>query len=240
MADNFAQAGTQVFHADLNALNNSGVAGDVTLLLDQRNMALTVDVEAKGLEPGQVHIMHIHGFTDGTDSRSPTIAQDADHDGFVELGEGATIYGPILLNLSLNPDDSAHDHGTAGHDHSADAMFPTVGADGMLHYRETFQFNAADANAQAVFGSLQPLDLKEVVIHGETVAAGSGAGTGGEVDGSGGYKAVLPVTSGEITGVTGSDALVAASGALGGGGVDWNAVAAVAEANFAASGHWFI
>jgi hypothetical protein len=42
------------------------------------------------------------------------------------------------------------------------------------------------------------LDLRELVIHGLTVPPGPGEGTPGEVDGTNGYLAVLPVASAEI------------------------------------------
>src|SRR3712207_8643191 len=50
-------------------------------------------------------------FADDKDARTPTIAQDDDLDGLVELMEGLETYGPIQLNLTLNPEDSQHDHG---------------------------------------------------------------------------------------------------------------------------------
>ena len=243
MAD-FLQNGMQVYQTDFTALNNSGVAGTTTVLLDTTTQTVRVDIQASGLEPGQVHIQHIHGFDDDSKAMTPLLPQDMDHDGFVELGEGALTYGPIQLNLSLNPDDSAHDHGTSGHDHTGDAMFPTADASGHLRYTETFHFAPGDANAQAIFNGITPLDMKEVVIHGESVAAGSGAGTTGEVDGSGGYKAVLPVASGELHLVSGQADVLAAVGAFGDAGagqaVDWNAIGAQVEAHFAATGHWFL
>lgn len=198
----YTRDGFQFYTTDLIALNNSGVAGKVTILLDAAHQSVTVGIEATGLEPNQMHIQHIHGFDDDNTAMSPTIALDADHDGFVELGEGLVSYGAIQLNLTLDPANSAHDHGTAGHDHTADAVFPTAGPDGTLHYRETFHFDAADPNAQAIFAGITPLTAKEVVLHGESVAAGSGAGTMGEVDGTAGYKVVLPVASGELHAVT--------------------------------------
>lgn len=188
----------QVFATTFTALNNSGVAGRTLLALDIEQGTLTIDIRARGLEPGQVHIQHIHGFTDGTDAQSPTTLQDADHDGYVELGEGALQYGPILLNLSLDPADSAHDHGTDGHDHAANALFPTADAHGRVHYQEVFRFDPTDANAQAVLDSLLPLGAKEVVLHGLSAPEGAGMGTDGEIDGSAGYKLVLPVASGEL------------------------------------------
>ncbi|MBC7635847.1 MAG: hypothetical protein H7251_09620, partial [Acetobacteraceae bacterium] len=186
------------------ALNNSGVSGGAALLLDNKNHNVTIQIDAKGMEPGQVHPQHIHGFTDGTVSHTPTLAQDGDHDGFVELAEGLTRYGQILLNLSLNPDDSVHDHGTTSHDHTGNAQFPTADANGVLHYRQTFHFDPNDANAAAVLASIRDLAKKEIVLHGESVAAGSGNGTTGETDGSAGYKTVLPVASGELKAVNGA------------------------------------
>jgi hypothetical protein len=41
------------------------------------------------------------------------------------------------------------------------------------------------------------LQLREIIIHGLTVPA-AGAGTPAEVDGTAGYKTVLPVAGGEI------------------------------------------
>ncbi len=77
-------------------------------------------------------------------------------------------------------------------------MFPTVGEDGVLRYHETFRFDRGDSNAQAILNDIVPLEAKEIVLHGLSVAEGSGRGTGGEVDGTGGYKAILPVASGEL------------------------------------------
>ena len=187
-----------VYATEFTALNNSGVHGYALLFADEANQTLTVHIRAEGLEPSQVHAQHIHGFADDTDAKSPTIAQDADADGFVELGGGLATYGPIQLNLTLNPEDSQHDHGTAGHDHTAAAMFPTADAEGNLNYTETFRFDRSDPNAQAIFDGITPFEAKEVVLHGLTVREGSGDGTAGEVDGTAGYKAVLPVASGEL------------------------------------------
>jgi hypothetical protein len=154
------------------------------------------------LEPGQVHAQHIHGFADDMDAKTPTIREDADGDGFVELAEGLVKYGPIQLNLTLNPEDSQHDHGTEGHDHTGQAMFPTADENGVLRYTETFRFDRSDANAQAIFEGITPLENKEIVLHGLTLREGQGRDApdvmGDEADGTAGYKGVLPVASGEL------------------------------------------
>jgi hypothetical protein len=189
--------GIQVYATDFTALNNSGVHAHALLFLDKEAQTLTVHIRAEGLEPGQVHVQHIHGFPNDKDANTPTIAQDADGDGFVELAEGLVKYGPIQLNLTLNPEDSAHDHGTTGHDHTGDAVFPTADENGVLRYSETFRFDRSDPNAQAIFDDIVPLQRKEIVLHGLTLQEGQGS-DGGEADGTAGYKDVLPVASGEL------------------------------------------
>jgi hypothetical protein len=193
--------GLHVYATRFTALNNSGVDGYALLFADQKNQTLTVHIRAEGMEPNQVHAQHIHGFDDDTDAKTPTIAQDADLDGFVELAEGLVKYGPIQLNLTLNPEDSQHDHGTPGHDHTAAAVFPTADAQGKLNYTESFRFDRSDPNAQAIFDGITPLEAKEIVLHGLTLQNGQGwdaPGVMDEADGTAGYKGVLPVASGEL------------------------------------------
>ncbi|MFC7541011.1 CHRD domain-containing protein [Siccirubricoccus deserti] len=241
--DTFVQDGKLLYSTEFTALNNSGVAGRAVLLLDQNAQTLTVDIQATGLEADQMHIQHIHGFADDKDAMTPTIALDDDGDGFVELVEGLAAYGPIQLNLTLDPASAAHDHGTEGHDHTAEAVFPTVGADGVLSYRETFHFDASDPNAQVILDGITPLEFKEIVLHGMTTTARQGQGTEGEVDGTAGYKLVLPIASGELMGVASAADVLGAVDHLGleyGEVVDWQAIGDQVIADFEATGQWFI
>ena len=93
---------TQVFRADLNAMNGSGVDGHAILRL--KGNELTVTVIARGLEAGGPHPGHIHGFPSGENAVCPPPSADEDGDNFVELAEGADFYGPILLTLANNLD----------------------------------------------------------------------------------------------------------------------------------------
>ena len=176
------------------ALNGSGVTGEAIIGYDIETQSITVAISAAGLEPNQVHIQHIHGFLDGKEATTPTLLQDDDRDGFIEVAEGADTYGPILLDLKANhANDSGGDN---GHDHSGDLSgFPTA-PNGKIYFVETYQLPEQDLPANPM------LDLREIVLHGLSVPAGIGAGTPGEVDGSGGYELALPVASGELTQVT--------------------------------------
>lgn len=181
-----------IFNVDLGALNDSGVTGSGTFTLADDSSTLTVNLTATGLEPGQVHVGHIHGlFSEGAtgtpvNSTVPGPQQDTDGDGFVELAEGSATYGPVLLEFgNVDPD-----------------------GDGIVDYMQTFNLLdpatfAAGFDITDLLGpDLMSLDLREVVIHGMTVPPGPGAGTPGEVNGTNGYLTVLPVTSGEITRAT--------------------------------------
>jgi Ca2+-binding RTX toxin-like protein len=174
-----------VFTVDLKALNSSGGSGTVTLI--RTGDTLTVAVAATGLTPGEVHLGHIHGTFDEmgnpTNATSPTIANDADGDGFVELLEGVPSYGPVILPF-------------------VDAMGndPMADADGNVLFFATYDLTdsatfAGDFDA----ADIADLTLREVVLHGAVVPDGAGEGTPGEVDGgSNGYTFILPAVVGEI------------------------------------------
>lgn len=187
-----ANAATTQFVANLTELSASGVKGVARLAYDDVAMTLGVRINATGLEPNQIHVQHIHGRfnNDGTprDSVSPTFAAgaDSDGDGIIELAEGAPFYGPIILSLR---DDTLP--GLDG--------FPTA-PDGTIDFDFTYDLLTTPAfEAGMTVADLLPLTFREIVLHGMTVPAGFGAGTPGEVDGTPGYKLVLPVASGEIS-----------------------------------------
>lgn len=176
-----------LFKADLTPLSGSGVSGSAQLTLDGNQ--LTVKINATGLEPGQPHPQHIHGLFDASgnpiNSTSPTLAQDTDGDGFVELAEGLVTYGPIIVPLTSPPGGAL-------------AGFPTAPA-GSISFTQIYDLtDPATFAGGFTKADLLPLDLREIVLHGMTVPATAGVGTGGEVDGTAGYKAVLPVASGVI------------------------------------------
>jgi hypothetical protein len=169
---------TIIGRADLKPLNGSGASGQAELRLSADQRTLTVIIQARGLEAGGVHISHIHGLSQNgqsIDSTCPTSADDADHDGYVELAEGAVKYGPILVDfMNIDPDQ-----------------------DGRVNFKKDFDLSGSQAAL--------PLQMRHIVIHGMTVS-GAGAGTPGEVDGTSGYKTVLPVLCGDIR-IAGDSAL---------------------------------
>lgn len=181
-------AAAQTYKLNLRPLNQSGVVGTGSLTLSEDESQLTVRINARGLEPNQVHVAHIHGqVASGNQpaaSSIPSRREDSDGDKFVELAEGLVTYGPILISLATDTGGNLDPDG-----------------DGNVDYQQTFDLSDPSIygegfNKMSVIGDGDALHLREVIIHGMSVPA---VGTlPGEVDGTAGYKIVLPVAGGEI------------------------------------------
>jgi hypothetical protein len=175
----------KVLAANLSPTNDSGVEGFAYFVLDDNR--LTVDMEATGLEPNQIHAQHIHGLPGNLPSQLPTSAQDTDHDGYVEDPEGEPLTGPVLLALTTSDTVSQVE---------VSNDFPTADAQGNLDFHQTYTFNTNDPEDAAILNALEAqFDDRVVQIHGVTVPQGAGAGTPHEVNGNGGYKPELPVAN---------------------------------------------
>jgi hypothetical protein len=183
-----ASAAPITYTSTLSSLNGSGVTGTATLTLN--GDFLSVRIQASGLEPNVRHQMHIHGRT-GSDGRPianlpVTTAFDGDHDGFIEEMEAEEASGLDMVALTQPPGNVPNGYPTA--------------PGGIINFQETY--NILDPsiylNGLSV-DQLLPLEFRSIEIHGLTVAAGIGAGTPGEVNGTGGYLETLPVAAGLIS-----------------------------------------
>ena len=181
------QAAPMLYEAILAPLSNSGVSG--LARLSQDGTMLTVNIMASGLTPNQTHVQHIHGRLDDAGnpikSVTPTLAQDTDGDGFIELAEGVPSYGPVILNFN-----------------TPSGQFPTA-PNGVVNFTQTYDLSNSPSFAQGfTMEDLLPLTLREIVLHGALLDSQTGLGFGpNEANGIAGYKAALPVAAGEIRAV---------------------------------------
>ncbi len=189
------------FSVNIAELSGSGVTGTATIT--QKGSDIDVTINATGLEANAPHPQHIHGLIEG-DSKTPTLADDADGDGFIELLEGLPQYGGIRVSLT-SPEGGALED------------FPTA-PDGTIDFQQTYKFDVTNQEMFRDFANLIPLEDREIVLHGRSLEEGDGAGTMNEADGTAGYKAVLPVAAGEI--VSDSDVATGADTIDGGKGND--------------------
>lgn len=225
--DDILVAGSTRIHiAEFQALNASGVSGTAILVQDEDT--LTVRIDARGLETGRTHIQDINGRFAGDEfpdaGVSPTLAgsgptpinsivpppgADADRDGFIEYAEALPYYGPGIMGLSSPQGDFA-------------AGFPVAGPDGTVSFMQAYDISGRIDPVGFTREDLLPLELRTIVLYGKTVG-GVGAGTPGEVDGSAGYKLVLPVAAAEIESLPGTarvESTAAVNATLNGGAGD--------------------
>jgi hypothetical protein len=95
--------GTTTTQADLDPLNNSPVQGRAEVVVDGRN--LDVSVDASRLVRGMPHAQHIH-FGERARHECPTVRDDDNHDHRLNTAEGTPAYGPVRVSLTKRGDTS--------------------------------------------------------------------------------------------------------------------------------------
>ena len=194
----------QQFHADLTAVNGSGVTGSAAIILSPDGK-LAVEISATGLEAGQQHAQHIHGLGEGKQAQCPTKADDKNNNGLVEGSEAGAVTGPPILTLTQSSFPVADSSGAVGYSRSLQGNFELATPSGSAGTPQAASptrtgsatpgsnmaagATATSAAITAVAGTPQttsPLDLPNDVIelHGMTV--------------QGVYMPGLPVACGSI------------------------------------------
>lgn len=156
-----------LYVADLHPLNpriqqrppnsqHGVVEGKATFRVVNGELQAVVDVNgaapAVGAFPNGLHPQHIHEAT-----QCPTMADDANGDGIVDVIEGLPKYGPIMVPLDGNLADTS----------SQIPTFPVGdGARGSYHYTAS----AAVADIEAALGHPLALPSRHVVVHGVDLA----------------------------------------------------------------------
>lgn len=161
-----AAAGTEtaatVYRADLQPLNTDAVGSrpsgtaTVTVTAD----SLTIEVVARDLPPGMMHLQHDHGFVGdkaGRDASCPDPTADINGDGIIDLKETETFSGTTLVPFHADPaslEIQAH-------------SYPTATDEGGYYYRRTVALEALRQSLQQQHG-IEELDFasRVVYIHG--------------------------------------------------------------------------
>ena len=135
------------FFANLSPVNNSGVNGTASLTLDGNS--LTVLINATGLEVGQIHPQHIHGFVNG--NASSTNFTDFNSNGLIDEFESELATGPAILPLTNSADFMANPL----------TDFPTT-SDGSLSFSQTYTLT------NDMLAALNPINRRAIVLKGIT------------------------------------------------------------------------
>ncbi|MFD6913855.1 hypothetical protein ACFWB2_09810 [Streptomyces virginiae] len=122
--------GGKAYQIDLAQLNASGSSGTVMLTL--KGKQLTVQIESKGMVPGQPSAQHLHGSTKGHDFHCPDATDDTDGDGVLSNTEATHDYGDINISLTTGGDTKP----TSGLDV---LRMPVADAKGTIRYKRTIE-----------------------------------------------------------------------------------------------------
>ncbi len=117
---------------------------------------LTIELNAWGLPPGMMHMIHLHGFPNGKAASCPTAAADTNHDGIIDVTEIKAAAGITLVPLDRDP--AALD--------IAGGAYPVASESGHVAYRQSVSLAHLDREMAARFrGASLDLDKRVVFIH---------------------------------------------------------------------------
>lgn len=166
----FQALNTDTGYKEVKGVANLNIQGD----------ELTIKVNANGLQPGMIHPQHIHAS--GT---CPSMDDDANGDGFLDVIEGVPSYGPIFVSLDADLADLSFQTSFPNPDNTA----------GAITYKNSVSVNELESAAG------EPLDLegRHLVLHGvsaDTELPESVQSLGGLPS-----SLTLPVACGEVVAV---------------------------------------
>jgi hypothetical protein len=160
--DATAEQDAEVYLARLQPVNaemsDQAVSGVALFVVS--GDSLTILVEAAGLNPGQMHLQHYHGFTDGRDAACAPAAADDNADAVVDLIETRDYSGITLVPFHEQP-ASLEIQATT---------YPTASQpDGEISYVQTVPIPELERALQREHG-IGALDLERRVVYLHGVA----------------------------------------------------------------------
>ncbi|PWG00294.1 hypothetical protein [Levilactobacillus bambusae] len=182
------------YEANIQPLNEDKIGtaphGKATFELDEKRLRISIEME--GVPANMMHWEHFHGFVDGKDAQPATMAQDTNHDGFVDLVETEPVSGTTMVPFDSAPQqlDIANSNYPVANEHGNFDYFKEVGIDELVrNFKKAFN----DANLD--------LDKRVVYIHGvpdDMQLPDTVQGMAGEYD----QHVTLPIACGKIVKVS--------------------------------------
>ncbi|HET9750813.1 MAG TPA: hypothetical protein VFS06_16055 [Casimicrobiaceae bacterium] len=180
----------QTYIATLSPLN-SKVAGrhaEGDLRLTVSGDTVTIDLDARDVPPGIMHMAHLHGYVSGKNSTCPGAGADTNHDGIIDLAETEPAAGVTMIPLNAAPADLT----------IASDSYPTASKDGRITYKQQLSLRTLMQKMAGDFDGAAPDLAKRVIfVHGvdsasslpKTVASLPGVPA----------QATLPIACGKLT-----------------------------------------
>lgn len=136
------------------------------------------------------HWEHFHGFPDGHEANVPTMAQDANGDGWIDLPETEAVSGTTMVPLDGAPHEMCIPHDG----------YPVADANGYYSYEKDVSYAKLLAKFKDVFGGGDlALDQRVVYIHGVPADLAIPDTVGGKLTDQYDQHVTLPIAAGKIT-----------------------------------------
>ncbi len=184
----------KIYQANIVPLNAEaiGTSAHGQALFVVNGNQLVVTIEMFDTPANQQHWEHFHGFPDGRPAAIATMAQDTNHDGFVDLPETEPVSGTTMVPFNDTPEtmDIPNDE------------YPIADANGHFSYTKIVPLETLDAQFKQVFNDSElALDQRVIYIHGVANSLKIPATVAGEVAT---YDAhvTLPIAVGKIERLT--------------------------------------
>lgn len=155
--ENLAQ---RTFRAQISSFNekandNRSVSGNVTLEVSEDQLHITV--EASGLQPNMMHLQHLHGSKEGSETSCPDSSADNNQDGLIDITEAYDVAGVTMIPFHDNPPNMEVNTQT----------YPTADENGNISYRQTVDLTELSNSFKEKFDR-EELDFSQFtyLIHG--------------------------------------------------------------------------
>lgn len=148
-----------VYEADITPLNADkiGTAAKGHARFEVQGDELVVTITMTGTPANSQHWMHFHGFPDGQDAQPATIAQDANHDGYVDLPETEPVSGTTMVPFNASPE----------HMRIPEDTYPVADAQGNFTYEKIIPLGTLRNSFEKAFNDRElHLEKRVMYVHG--------------------------------------------------------------------------
>lgn len=180
-----------IYRAEIKPLNADKIGtaahGEVEFRIEGDNMHIKLEMFDT---PANIqHWEHFHGFPDGQDAHVPTMAQDVNHDGYIDLPETETVSGTTMVPLDAHPHEMCIPNDN----------YPVADEKGHYSYEKDVPYQELLKNFEKAFGgdSLE-LDKRVVYVHGVPDSLVLPDTVGGKINDQYDQHVTLPIASGKI------------------------------------------
>lgn len=178
------------YEAIITPLNEDkiGTAPSGKAIFDLNEKWLKIFIEMEGVPANMMHWEHFHGFEDNRPAEVATMAQDTNHDGFIDLVETEPVSGTTMV-----PFDEAPQQLNIPNDN-----YPVANAKGHFEYNKEVAIDEFVRNFKKAFNDAKlELEKRVIYIHGvpnDLVLPDTVQGMVGHYD----QHVTLPIAGGKI------------------------------------------